>query len=393
MSGSAPRLRRPVTVPYVVASLVGFLLFLWVTRRTQDWPLSKAAPLILAISVGSYLAVLPHEFGHAVTARLFGRRVVEIRMGVPGMRQTRRISIFGMPLVFGTTRPGTGGHTRYEPPLPPAERAVVLLAGPIAGAAALAIAAAIIPSTPISDGLLIALVTQTIVNLLPDLSGRSNSDGTQLMRIARGPGWTGWTGSGHLHTDEPARRAWNQAAAASDRGDPTAILQILDQELAKQAVPPDHRCFLLGQRALHRYRAGWFLAAAEDYAGLPDAAHAWADAIVAAALFQQIPPDSQIVPVAGGHIEARAAVDSSLAAGHALAVLRILQGRYAQAFDAAARPGLELLAEPEQAAVAATRFLCNGDPATRQSLIVALQQRAPWSPWTRLAAAQLAAAG
>jgi hypothetical protein len=367
--------RPPWTVAQLIAvALTGVAVF-WINQTGhfgRDWSLVLVA--------GSVLAIVPHEFGHALAARLCGAQLVEVRIGVPGTRDSYRLSIPGLPLVFGPPRPGTAGSVRYQPALSRPRTLLTLAAGPLAGAAALGVAAAVVSSLAIRTALLLTVVLHLAWNLIPGLSRTGCSDGSKIVALI-----TGRPLRGMPFGLDPA--AAQRAHELSDQGDPNPMLEILDRALADPRQGPGQQRLLRAARAQHRYRAGRYHDSAADQAGEPKCAQAWADAMMAAVLFGQLAPDFPTRPDADAHIERAVRTQPSLATRHSLAVLLLVEGRPQDAWRTIGDDDPTELALPERAAVLATQALCAPDPDERGALAAELTAIAPWSPWARLVTA------
>jgi hypothetical protein len=340
--------------------------------------------LVAASMLVAALVVAPHEFGHALAARSFGCQIREIRIGIRGARRDRRLRLPGFPIVFGRPRSGTAGHVGYSPALPTGRAIVVLLAGPALGTVALACAVAVVgsSSTTLRHALYLVMVGHLTLNLVPDKGASGISDGNRVWALLRRR-----KSADHVEVAVafPTVEDVRAAHAASNGGDCAPILRMLDDGLRRPQVDAARRLEMLRHRAIHRYRAGSFLQAAQDHGQLDGGSQGWADSILAAVLFGQLDASDPVVARAREIVEFVAAGDSSLAVRHSLAVLRLLDGRPQEAWSVADPDGIQALEPPERAAVIAVRALAAPDAETRKALCDELAAETPWSPWMALA--------
>jgi hypothetical protein len=379
--GLALSLRRSPSI--VVAIGVGVGLMFYFGGQHQG---RVTGSFYLVLLLGSYLAVIPHEFGHALMARVVGCRRVEILFRIPFVRRPYRLALPGMPIDVGPSRAGTSGRTRFSPTPAPAAFGLVLLAGPLSGAAALGLPALAVTDYWIRAALITALALHLVINLFPNSSKGFASDGTQLLALARPQTRRVLGAIRRAEHAVPQADEVPQTTADGNFHDPVRRIAVLDAALADPWLDAKSRDILRTGRASNLWLTGRFLEAAREYEQLKDCRFAWADAFVTAALFRQLPlPDLQLT-AASSEIETRRSKDRSLATAHTVAVLRLVQGRPAEAWAAlSGKPGIHRLGATHRAVVLATQALCAPDATIRERLWNEANDVDPSSIWLTLA--------
>jgi hypothetical protein len=361
----------------VVSPLLALALTIYFVHRSDDNRLFGV--YLLTMIGGGLLSVVPHEIGHALAAAASGARQIVIRIGIPIATRTRAVGRPGLRVEFGPPRRGTGGDTRFSPTPGPYSHVLILLAGPLSGAAALAIAALTVPTYEARAGLVTACVLHLAANLIPNAPSTSSSDGTQLRGLARPETRAAIRALRGAERDLPGPRTTDGLSATEDRR-----LAVLEKALSDPALNEKARSILRAPRAGALWAAGRFLESAHEFEPLKDCQDGWADAFVTAALFGQLRPPNPQLATAAALVETRATKSRSIDAAHTLAVLRLVQGRPEDAWLALSTPSQRRLTPSQRAAVLATQALAAPDASNRERLFREAREADPNSVWPTL---------
>jgi hypothetical protein len=134
---------------------------------------------ILVLYLTVMVAVLIHELGHYLAARLASVPVTTIQVGAPPALAS--FSVFGARFELG---PKPSGRVKWDRPPPAGRRFIVTLAGPVANLVTAPLALALPLPAPITTAAALIFAVTGLANLMPYRSapGRT-SDGLTLLGV------------------------------------------------------------------------------------------------------------------------------------------------------------------------------------------------------------------
>lgn len=354
------------TTDTVVAAVVGSLSGVYVAVQ-GGLPAFLAGTLL-----GGLAGTVLHEAAHALAGRAAGLRVESVRIGagqpllrVGGWTAHRRLLDGG--LTRFTTAPADGL------PLP------VVLAGP--GANLLLLVVALVLGGRFGHGVAMINACVAVLSLRPAVVAGQPSDGALVLAALDVGDW-------RERTTSSAAAALAEASAQGRQG---LTVPALQRHLLEHPGDSAARRALAGELS----RAGRFADALDQLAQVPGTAdsHDAVDMALGAHLLGQ----------RAGHVEALAAAAQAVllpvgdpgrsATAHTLALARLAQHRYDDAYDLARSAWSPALAPVDSAAVVATAGLAAfgaGRPDEAERLGRQVHAAAPWCPWLPLLGSWLA---